>query len=340
MGYYLWGHTGSGDHADEDRIRGTCRLLTAPPEVISTCPAEELRYGIARLAGISDRLPSVKTGQTCLTHRTDGAEYLQKTGARTILWGWSGAGMSRHLAKKLAKFDSLVVSEGQSVLALRDAGLTKKTRLGPDLSFLVERHLRALQGAFRIDTLGLCLSAGLPEPVEGLLYRSYQRLIRYIMVETNFQVALIPYCVRNGRDDTLLHRALERQFRGWGRVICRKDGNCQELRGDISMCRCVVGSAGAVAAWSCGVPALCIGATPRATGLAKELHSRWEDVVVPVSTLRDEEDLTRRFRRFLRREDRLRRELETAVPLRRQRSLEWRWENSSPSSFASVMSGL
>ena len=138
MGYYLWGHTGSGDHADEDRIRGTCRLLTAPPEVISTCPAEELRYGIARLAGLSDRLPSVKTGQTCLTHRTDGAEYLQKTGARTILWGWSGAGMSRHLAKKLAKFDSLVVSEGQSVLALRDAGLTKKTRLGPDLSFLVE----------------------------------------------------------------------------------------------------------------------------------------------------------------------------------------------------------
>jgi len=339
MGYYLWGHSGSGDHTDEDRIRGTCRLLAQSPELISQRPAEELRYGIGALAGISDRLPRNGSGGTGLTHRTDGAMPLQKAGIRPVLWGWSGAGMSRQLAKRLGKFDALVVSERQSAEALWSAGLTKKTRLGPDLSFLVERHARALQGAFRVDTVGLCLSAGLPEPAEGALYRSYQRLIRYIMVETNFQVALIPYCVRSGRDDRLLHQALERQFRGWGRVFCRKDGSCQELRGDISLCRWVVGSSGAVAAWSCGVPALCIGATPRATGLAQELFSRWEDVIVPLATLGREEELTMRFRRFLRREDRLRRELEMAVPLRRQQALEWQWE-SSPRSFASVTRGL
>lgn len=327
MGYYLWGHTGSGDHSDEDRIRGSCRLLADPPEVVSTSPEEELRYGIGDLAGIRDRLPTIDAGSCCLTHRTDAAERLRKAGTRPVLWGWSGAGMSRQLAKELSRFDTLVVSERQSMAALRDAGLMKKTRLGPDLSFLVERQLRALQGGFRTDTIGLCLSASADrlETEEGLLYRSYQRLIRYIMVETNFQVALIPYCVRRGRDDTLLHTALERQFRGWGRVICRKDGSCRVLRGDISLCRCVVGGAGAVAAWSCGVPALCIGATPRATGLAKDLHSTWEDAVVPISALRDTEELTRRFRRFLRREDKLRRELETGVPLRRQRALEWQW---------------
>jgi hypothetical protein len=329
MGYYLWGHTGSGDHADEDRIRGSCRLLAAPPALVSSNPEEELRYGLGELAGIHDRLPTPDSGSYCLTHRTDAADYLRKAGTRAVLWGWSGAGMSRQLAKALSRFDTLVVSERQSLSALWDAGLTKKTRLGPDLSFLVERQLRPLQGGFRTDTVGLCLSADAArlEQEEGLLFHSYQRLIRYIMAETSFQVALIPYCARRGRNDTLLHIALERQFRGWGRVFCRKDGSCRVLRGDISLCRCVVGGAGAVAAWSCGVPALCIGATPRATGLAKELHSAWEDAVVPVSALREPEELTRRFRRFLRKEDRLRRELDAAVPLRRQQALAWSWED-------------
>lgn len=323
MAYYLWGHSGSGDHSDEDRLRGSCRLMAAPPQIVSSKPEEELRYGIAHLAGISDTLPQLRSTDCCLTHRTGSAEGLRKAGGRPILWGWSGAGMSRQLARNLGKFDTLVVSERQSAAALRDAGLSKKIRMGPDLSFLVERRYRPLDGIFCEDTVGLCLT--MPTGQDHLLYRSYQRLLRYIMTDTPYQAALIPYCVRPNRNDTLLHTALEKQFRSWGRIACREDGSCQELRGDISLCRCVVGCEGAVAAWSCGIPALCIGATPRATGLAQELYSSWEETVVPFSTLTDSEELTRRFRRFLRREDRLRRELEVSVPLRRQRALAWQW---------------
>ena len=323
MVFYLWGHHGSSNHSDEDRIRGSCRLMATPPQVVSPNPEEELRYGIARLAGITNSLSLLNPGDICLTHRSNAAEHLQKAGGRPILWGWSGAGMSSQLARNLSKFDALVVSERQSAAALRAAGLSKKTQLGPDLSFLVERRLRPLQGSFRQDTIGLCLT--LPQGHDQLLYLSYRRLIRHIMTQTRFQVALIPYCAGRTRNDTLLHSALERHFRGWGRVFCRSDGNSQELRGDISLCRFVIGCEGAVAAWSCGVPALCIGATPRATGLAKELFSTWEDAVIPFSSLPDAEELTRRFGRFLRREDKLRRELEITVPLRRQQALEWQW---------------
>ena len=231
--------------------------------------------------------------------------------------------MSRELARRLSQFDSLVVCEEQSALALREAGLSRRTRMGPDLSFLVERRLRPLEGCFRKDTLGLCLS--LPSGQDKLLYQSYQRLIRYCMTETRMPMVLIPYCVCRHRNDTLLHKALERQFHSWGRLRCRSDGTCQELRGDISLCRWAVGCEGAVAAWSCGVPALCIGATPRALGLARELFSNWEDTLVPFSALTDSSELTRRFRRFLRREDKLRRELERNVPLRRQQALQWQW---------------
>lgn len=323
MAYYLCGHNGSGNHSNEDRIRGSCRLMAEPPLVVTSNPEEELHYGIARLAGICNVMPQLHPDDRCLTHCAESAEHLRKLGGTPVLWGWSGAGMSRQLARKLASFDTLVVSEQQSVFALQDAGLMKKTRLGPDLSFLVERQLRPLQGNFREDTLGLCLS--LPSGQDELLYKSYERLLRHIMTQTRFQVALIPYCVHRSRDDTLLHITLEQRFRGWCRVICRPDGTCQELRGDLSLCRLVIGCEGAVAAWSCGVPALCIGATPRATGLAKELFNSWEDAVVPFSALTDTEELTRRFRRFLRREDKLRRQLEVSVPLRRHQALQWQW---------------
>ncbi len=324
MGYYLWGHNGSADHADEDWIRGSCRLLSQPPSVISRRPEEELRYGIGHLASLWDRLPEGAAGWA-LTRRIDSAELLRKSGLRPVLWGWHGAGMSRKLRKDLEGFHTLVVSDRQSLSVLRTAGLAKKVRLGPDPSFLVERRLRPLSGAFPQDTIGLCLSAE-PHPKEALLYQSYQRLIRYIMTQTDCHVALIPYCAQRGREDAILHAALEKRFRGWGRVRRRGDGSCQVLRGDLSLCRCVVGSAGAVAAWSCGVPALCVGATPRFTGLAQELFSNWEDAVVPISSLSDSETLTRRFRKFLRGEERLRKELERAVPLQRQRGLDWKWE--------------
>lgn len=323
MAYYLWGHSGSSDHSDEDWIRGSCRLMATPPAVISARPEEELHYGIAHLASITNTLPAMGPEDHCLTDRANSASQVRKVGGRAILWGWSGAGISRQLARDLSKFDALVVSDRQSAAVLRSAGLTAKTQVGPDLSFLVERRLRVLHDDFRGDTVGLCLT--MPTGQDHLLYRSYQRLIRYIMSETDLQAALIPYVVRRGRDDTLLHKALQQQFQGRSRLICRTDGSSQELRGDISLCRCVVGSEGAVAAWSCGVPALCIGATPRATGLAKELYHAWEDVVVPFSALKDTEELTRRFRRFLRREDKLRRQLEISVPRRRRQALEWQW---------------
>ena len=96
--------------------------------------------------------------------------------------------------------------------------------------------------------------------------------------------------------------------------------HCQQMTREV-----VAACEGAIAAWSCGVPALCIGATPRATGLAKELFSRWEDVVIPFSSLKTSEDLTARFRQFLRMEDKLRRQLDITVPLRRQQALQWQW---------------
>lgn len=321
MGIYLYGHSSCADHSQEDRIRGTCCLLSEPPEVVTTCPEEALRYGIAHTAGLRDTLPKLRRTDLCLTTRPD-----QGCGrGTTILWGWSAGAVSPKTAKALSRFHRIVVSDKQSLSALRTAGLEKTVRSGPDPSFLVQRQIRPLRGAFRQDTVGLCLSPlGLPyERWDGLLYRSYLRLIRFILEETSFHIALIPYCVRPRQDDRLLHDTLSRSFPDSPRIHCRGDGSCQALRGDLSLCRCVVGMTGAAAAWSCGVPALCLGADPRCMGLSKDLFGTWTEVVVPIGSLRTDQDLTDRFRRFLLQEDRLRRALERAVPLRQRYAAQW-----------------
>ena len=90
-----------------------------------------------------------------------------------------------------------------------------------------------------------------------------------------------------------------------------------------SMVGHLLGAAGAVAAWSCGVPALCLGADPRAVGLAQELFGSWQELVLPVGLVRREEELAQRFRILLSREDRIRRRLRAAVPERRAYAAQW-----------------
>lgn len=329
MGIYMCGYGGSSDHSSEDRIRGTCCLLPEKPELFSASPEEDLRYGLGSLASLNRQIPGametrLRPGDVVLHDRP-----VEKCDSRThwnVLWSWSvGPGMvSRPMAKNLSRFDAVVVTDRRSLEALSAAGL-KKVWLGPDPAFLVRRQIRPLQGAFRTDTVGLCLGHGVSrfEGEDGLLYRSYLHLIRYILRDTPFQIALIPYCTQSGQSDGTLMTALAYQFRDEERIHSREDGSCQLLRGDFSLCRFVVGSAGAVAAWSCGVPALCLGADPRAVGLAQELFGSWQEMVVPVSLVRREEELTQRFRLLLAKEDRIRRRLRTAIPERQAYAAQW-----------------
>ncbi len=323
MAYFFYGHGGSGDHGSEDRIRGTCRLLPCRPEVLSLRPGEDWQFGLGRLADLS-RLccAGIGPGDVCLAFHPDAGLRLRGFGASVILWCWTPGKLTPQQTKRL---DTVVVTDLRSVQMLQKRGI--RVVLGPDPAFLVDRTLRPMDGAFRRDTVGLCCGAiaGNYEERSGLLYESYCHLIRWLLSQTQMDIALIPYCSSDGP----LLQTLHRQFADNGRLFLRPDGPSPELRGDLSLCRFVIGSAGAIAAWSCGVPALCLGADPRAMTLATELFGTWHHTVQPVAWLKDPEDLTRAFRVLMGKEDALRRQLETAVPYRRQRSLSWSWNTMS-----------
>ena len=331
MGYCLV-HGGSADHASEERVRGLCRMLPEQPEIYCAALEEDWRYGLGAVGALTRNRPGLVRrrlgwGDRCIVLTPRAVDRL-RPGVKRILWGWSPAGpVSRRQAKELAKFHQIVVTDPRSGALLRQAGLGSRVRLGPDPSFLVERQLRRLDGAFHRDTVGLCVSPAVGdfEAREGLLFHSYCHLIRWILRNTDWQIAMIPYCAKRSCNDLALHQALKRQFPGEDRLFCREDGDCRVLRGDLSLCRCCVGTAGVTAAWSCGVPGLCLGAGNRALGLADALFGSSRETVVRVGQLRQEGDLTEQFRQFLRREETLRRWQEVSVPRYRHWAAQWKW---------------
>lgn len=335
MGYYLLGHMGSADHGSEDRVRGICRVLPEQPELYTAGLEEDWRYGVGELAGLSRQIPGIearqiKPGDWCLTVRPTGVDRLRR-GIRSVLWGWTPAAgkLSRRSVRELSRYHTVIVHDRENLERLQILGIEKNVRIGPDPAFLVERQLRPLRGAFRRDTVALCVSPAICrfEVQEGLLYRSYCHLIQWVLDNTSWQIALIPYCVKPCCNDETLLRVLDRQFCQTGRVLRRGDGDCRVLRGDLSLCRCCVGTAGTLAAWSCGVPGLCIGASSRAQSLAKTLFGSGRDTVVSVGSLKREDELTRRFRAFLRREEQLRQRLELSAARYRQWAAAWEWKN-------------
>jgi hypothetical protein len=336
MGYYILGHGGSGDHGSEDRVRGICRVLPGKPELYSASLEEDWRYGLGELAGLNRHLPGAPERQMnsedwCIMLRPGLWDKPRRSG-KMLLWGWTpGADdLSRSAIRRLRRFHRIIVSDPQSVELLAAVGLRKNVLLGPEPTFLVGRQLRPLQGAFRQDTLGLCFSPAVSrfERSQGLLYRSYCHLIQWVLDNTSWQIALIPYCVKAYCNDETLLMALNRQFCQTGRMVCRGDGDCRVLRGDLSMCRCCVGTAGTLAAWSCGVPGLCIGSSVRARSLSQMLFGSSCHSVASVGALKTEDTLTNCFRAFLKQEDVLRRRLDVRIEEIHCWAADWNWQDA------------
>ena len=332
MGYILF-HSGSADHTGEDRVRGICKLLPEPPEIYSAAPEEDWRYGLAEVGPLTRVRPGylrrhTSSGDHYLTSQPRTAKELRR-GVRQVLWGWEPAGpVSPPQARELNKFYRIIVTDPCSQSILRQAGVYRNVHLGPDPSFLVRRNLRPLNDRFRQDTVALCVSPAIDrfESAQGLLFQSYCHLIRWILGNTSWQIALIPYCTKPGSNDLSMHRTIKQQFPREDRLFCREDGDCRVLRGDLSLCRCCIGTAGVTAAWSCGVPGLCLGASRRAQGLSQALLGTRQEGVVRISSLCNEGDLTQRFRTFLSKEETMRRWLEVSVPRYRHWAQQWAWK--------------
>lgn len=321
MGYVLWGHRGSGDHGWEDWVRGVCKLLPEKPEVFSRHPEEDWRYGIGKLGGLFREQwelarEIIRPGDWLIGRDPARLDRFPVPQIRPVLWGWSPDRLTAGVLRRLSRFQAVVVTEERSYRRLRRAGLGENLHLAPEPAFLVDSCTST--NPLPEKTVGLSLSD--PPEADRVLWDSYCHLIRWLLEETDWTVALIPYCVQSEKNDLPLHRMLYRQFRESGRILLREDGDCRVLRGELSQCRCCVGFSAAVAAWGCGVPALCLAGDGHTFALSQDLFGKGEEGVLPWQGLKTEEELTLRFRHFLHRQEQHRDQLEQKLPRLRHRT--------------------
>ena len=308
-----------------------------------------LRYRLAPLTGRGRPALAVSIGgDYCYPSMVKDLELansmLNRQGTATLLLGCSiepplltGDGAeAAALREDMRRYALIIAREGRTFRALREAGIPEaKLRQIPDPAFALPMNARVtLPDGFELalpvfedgaetpvmkgGTVGINLSpmtgeyAGDP----ALLLRSVEGLIGHILAETDMKVALIPHVVWGRSDDRAPLSALQACFQGSGRVFTVEDQPAEDLKGIIGRCRFFIGARthASIAAYSTEVPALVLGYSVKALGIAEEIFGTAENYVLPVQELREEQQLIRAWEWLLAHEQEIRRRLRETMP--------------------------
>jgi polysaccharide pyruvyl transferase WcaK-like protein len=235
-----------------------------------------------------------------------------------VLWGASvdpGSLEDKDIRDDLTSLSAVTARESITYYALKETGAP--VTLAPDPAFTLPAEPVPLPEGFRIgETVGINVSPLVTryEGTPGVTLAAFRSLIDHILTETSCSVALIPHVVGEGDPRILAELAKncppERVF-----MVDPANG-ARELKYIISQCRVLVAARthASIAAYSSGVPALVLGYSVKARGIARDLFGSENGLMLPVKELTSAGTLIETFRGFMRREDELRKHLERVLP--------------------------
>ena len=237
---------------------------------------------------------------------------LRKRNVKTILWGCSVEpdAIQGEMLEDLKGYTHIFVRESLTYEAMKAKGI-EQVSLFPDPAFLLERKDLPLPEGFQEgNTVGINVSPmviGL-EKEKGVTLQNYIELMKYIIKNTDMQIALIPHVVWSHNDDRIPLQLLYNQFKDTGRVCLIGDHSAEELKGYIARCRFIVAARthASIAAYSEQVPTLVVGYSVKARGIAKDLFGTDENYVIPVQNFKQNRDLLDSFRWLMLQEDNIR----------------------------------
>ena len=107
-----------------------------------------------------------------------------------------------------------------------------------------------------------------------------------------------------------------KKFEDTGRVVLIEDCNCMELKGFISRCRFFIGARthATIAAYSTCVPTLVLGYSIKSRGIAKDLFGTFENYVIGVEELVEEDCLKQAFQWIMNNEMEIKNRLNDFIP--------------------------
>ena len=226
---------------------------------------------------------------------------LRKRNVKTILWGCSVEpdAIQGEMLDDLKGYTHIFARESLTYEAMKAKGI-EQVSLFPDPAFLLERKDLPLPEGFQEgNTVGINVSPmviGL-EKEKGVTLQNYIELMKYIIKNTDMQIALIPHVVWSHNDDRIPLQLLYNQFKDTGRVCLIGDHSAEELKGYIARCRFMVAARthASIAAYSEQIPTLVVGYSVKARGIAKDLFGTDENYVIPVQNLKSINSLVEVF---------------------------------------------
>lgn len=244
---------------------------------------------------------------------------IRKCGTKTVLWGCSvePSMINDIMLEDLKGYDLAVARESITYDALKRAGVN--VILSSDPAFCMKKQVCNFPfEKSEKEIVGINISPHILtcEKENGIAYKNYVELVKYILENTDYSIALIPHVVWDTNDDRKVLHKLYEDIGNSERVFLVEDHTAPELKYIISKCSLFVGARthATIAAYSTCVPTLVVGYSVKARGIAKDLFGQEENYVIPVQSLDDPMILTNAFKWIESNQEKIRLHLEKIMP--------------------------
>ena len=230
---------------------------------------------------------------------------LKKLGKKTVLWGCSVGeeDLSENKIKDLKTFDLIVTRESMTYETLINCGIDKNTVLYPDPAFTLDIDT-AFGSSFEVkpNTLGFNISsliseyAGEGESIESIAVG----FLRYVLENSDKNILLIPHVTKKEDGDQLILGRIAEKLGSDRMSVVPDTLTAAQYKSIISRCEMFIGARthATIAAYSTCVPTLVIGYSVKSKGIAKDIFSDYNGLVVPVSEITDAQKLIKAYVSF------------------------------------------
>ncbi len=249
---------------------------------------------------------------------------LNSRGRKTVAYGCSvnpEVLKIKSVIKDLNRYSLILPRETITYKALCHSGIKAKIFQISDPAFAMNsQEVHLPKEFYENDVVGINagpLSQGL-EPFYDLFVENNMNLIKYLLKNTKYRIALIPHVHwgKNFSDLTTLN-TLYKEYSDSGRIVFIPIQSAMKLKYIISKCRFMVTlrTHASIAAYSSCVPTLVTGYLTKSSGIATDIFGTTENYIVPVSTLNRKTQIKDAFVWFLDNESKIRGILKEKIPL-------------------------
>ena len=225
-----------------------------------------------------------------------------KHNKKCVLWGCSveeRALQDNTVLNDIKRYDLVIARESLTFELLKKYGFEdSKIRLIPDPAFQLNCD-KSEQLDETKDYVGINISPLVikQETEKGIVVKNTRNCIDYILENTDMSILLIPHVTWNNNDDRTSLQIVKDYYKDNQRVIMVSDNKAELLKGYIARCRFFIGARthATIAAYSSSVPTVVIGYSIKAKGIAKDLFGTFEKYVIPVQSIKNDDELKNEF---------------------------------------------